>query len=43
MKKITVLIACLVSLSSFGKQLNDYFPQGHSHNDYLQPAPFTLA
>ncbi|KQS28347.1 alkaline phosphatase [Dyadobacter sp. Leaf189] len=34
------LFACT---GTYAQQLSGAFPQGHSHNDYLQAAPFTLA
>ncbi|MCE7067066.1 alkaline phosphatase [Dyadobacter sp. CY326] len=43
MKRLLLSICCLAAWPVLGQPVNDQFPQGHSHNDYLQPAPFTLA
>ena len=43
MKRLLFLICCVAALPVLGQQVNAPFPQGHSHNDYLQPAPFALA
>ncbi|WP_035333778.1 alkaline phosphatase [Dyadobacter crusticola] len=39
-----LLLLCLFTCTGTNaQQLSGAFPQGHSHNDYLQAAPFTLA
>ncbi|MCE7042509.1 alkaline phosphatase [Dyadobacter sp. CY312] len=44
MKKYLLTLCLITSLKVSAQQLNSTaFPQGHSHNDYLQAAPFTLA
>ncbi|MCF2489047.1 hypothetical protein [Dyadobacter sp. CY347] len=43
MKRILLCICFAASFPVLGQQVNAQFPQGHSHNDYLQPAPFALA
>ena len=43
MKKLLFWICFSAVLPVSGQQVNAQFPQGHSHNDYLQPAPFALA
>jgi len=43
MKKLLLWICFVAALPVLGQQVNAQFPQGHSHNDYLQPAPFALA
>lgn len=43
MKRLLLAILCAAALPALGQQLNEHYPQGHSHNDYLQAAPFALA
>lgn len=43
MKNFFFLLCFAAGLPVSGQQLNGTLPQAHSHNDYLQAAPFTLA
>lgn len=43
MKRLLLWICSAAALPVLGQQVIVQYPQGHSHNDYLQPAPFTSA